>query len=115
MLGKKCERRLIRFKASSNFMNEYHLLRMVQHDLAIVDIRHEFEIAEIIAYGDQFPVVRQGEIIPEYHFIMYRNDEDIWEITFTPVGETAAPAIRKTIMLESEDDPRPAAITISFN
>ena len=115
MRGKKCERRLIRFKASRDFMTKYHLLRMVQHDMAIVDIRHEFETAEIIAYGDQFPVVRQGDCIPEYKVSMAQNDEDIWEITFTPVGETAAPTIRKTIMLESEDDPRPAAITISFN
>lgn len=115
MRGKKVERRLIRFKASQHFMQEYHLLRMVQHDLAIVDIRHEFEIAEIIAYGDRFPVVHQGDRIPEYKVSMAQNDEDIWEITFTPVGETAAPTIRKTIMLESEDDPRPAAITISFN
>jgi len=45
MFGKKCERRLIRFKASRRFMHEYHLLRMVQYDLAIVEIRHEFEIA----------------------------------------------------------------------
>lgn len=115
MFGKKVERRLIRFKASRDFMNEYHLLRMVQHDLAIVDIRHEFETAEIVAYGDQFPVVRQGEVIPDYNVSMAQNDEDIWEITFTPVGETTAPAIRKTIMLESEEDPRPAVITISFN
>ena len=115
MRGKKCERRLIRFKASRDFMNEYHLLRMVQHDLAIVDIQHDFETAEIIAYGDHFPVVRQGEVIPDYNVSMAQNDEDLWEITFTPVGETTAPAIRKTIMLESEEDPRPAAITISFN
>lgn len=115
MRGKKVERRLIRFKASRDFMNEYHLLRMVQHDLAIVDIRHEFETAEIVAYGDQFPVVRQGEVIPDYNVSMAQNDEDLWEITFTPVGETTAPAIRKTIMLESEEDPRPAVITISFN
>ena len=115
MRGKIYERRLIRFKATRDFMNEYHLLRMVQHDLAIVDIRHEFEIAEIIAYGDQFPVVRQGDCIPEYKVSMAQNDEDIWEITFTPVGETTAPAIRKTIMLESEEDPRPAVITIGFN
>ena len=115
MLGKKCERRLIRFKANLDFMNEYHLLRMVQHDLAIVDISHEFEIAEIIAYGDHFPVVRWGDRIPEYKVNMAKKDEDIWEITFTPVGETTAPAIRKTIMLESEEDPRPAVITIGFN
>ena len=115
MRGKKFERRLIRFKASRDFMTEYHLLRMVQHDLAIVDIRHDFETAEIVAYGDQFPVVRQGEVIPDYNVSMAQNDEDIWEITFTPVGETTAPAIRKTIMLESEEDPRPAVITISFN
>ena len=115
MRGKKVERRLIRFEASRRFMQEYHLLRMVQHDLAIVDIRHKFETAEIIAYGDQFPVVRQGDIIPEYKVSLAKNDEDIWEITFTPVGETTAPAIRKTIMLESEEDPRPAVITISFN
>lgn len=115
MRGKKVESRLIRFKASRHFMQEYHLLRMVQHDPAIVDIRHKFETAEIIAYGDQFPVVRQGDIIPEYKVGMAQNYEDIWEITFTPVGETTAPTIRKTIMLESEEDPRPAAVTISFN
>ena len=115
MRGKKVERRLIRFKASRGFMNEYHLLRMVQHDLAIVDIRHEFETAEIVAYGDQFPVVRQGDIIPEYNVRVGETDEGIWEIEFVPVGKTTAPTIRKTIMLESEDDPRPAAITISFN
>lgn len=115
MRGKKCERRLIRFKASRNFMTKYHLLRMVQYDLAIVDIRHEFEIAEIIAYGDQFPVVHQGDIIPEYNVRMGETDEGIWEIEFVPVGKTTAPTIRKTIMLESEEDPRPAAIKISFN
>jgi hypothetical protein len=115
MFGKKCERRLIRFKASRRFMHEYHLLRMVQYDLAIVDIRHEFEIAEIIAYGDQFPVVHHGDRIPEYKVSMAKNDEDTWEIEFVPVGDTTAPALRKTIVLESEKDPRPAAITISFN
>lgn len=115
MRGKKCERRLIRFKASRDFMTEYHLLRMVQYDLAIVDIRYDFETAEIVAYGDQFPVVRQGEVIPEYRVSMAKNDEDTWEIEFVPVGDTTAPALRKTIVIESEKDPRPAAITISFN